>query len=112
MKTRFASMLSWLPMVILGLLLLAYCGACVTDPATGKTTVDPILVADTAADVADLAESYVIIFEKPGPDRDKLLAEIEVARKAADLPALRRILQRVQGLPTTQPTPPPTQPTS
>lgn len=96
---RFRSCLAVLVLAVIGVGL----SGCITDPATGQTKVDPIVVADTVSDVADLAESYVVLFTKPGPDQDKLVAEIELARKAADLPALRRILDRLRGQPAAQP---------
>ena len=68
---------------------------CATDPNTGKVTVDPALVTSTVDDVADLAESYVILFVDPA-DQPRILAEIDLARKAADLPALKRLLARLQ----------------
>ncbi len=75
---------------------MAYVGGC-------ASTDDPNAVLNTVSDVADIAEVSVILFTDPGPQQTQLLAEIDKAKQAADLPALRRIIARFRGTPATQP---------
>jgi hypothetical protein len=91
--------------IILALtVILSVVAGCITDPATGQRHVDPVLVQSVIDDAATLATSYAILFTEPGPDQDKLLAEIALARTAANLPALTRIIADLKGQPpATQP---------
>ncbi len=93
-KRRRASYRRWRGAALLLLPLLMLAGCANTDTTAVLNAVD---------DAAAIAETSVVLFTDPGPQQTKLLAEIELARKLSDLPALRRIISQFNGNPATRP---------
>ncbi len=93
-KRRQQSYRRWRGAALLLLPLLLLAGCANTDTNAVLNAVD---------DAAAIAETSVVLFTDPGPQQTKLLAEIELARKVSDLPALRRIISQFNGNPATRP---------